>query len=89
MNTPMTSHHTDRKQAAALLSITAGALRPLRIPRIEPGVHPVLVGNRDYLRALRAAEMAAWEAGQPMALATSFSEVVARAEVECDEVDSR
>jgi hypothetical protein len=24
---------------------------------------PVLVGNRDYLRALRAAEMAAWNAG--------------------------
>ena len=24
---------------------------------------PVLVGNRSYLRALRAAEMAAWEAG--------------------------
>jgi hypothetical protein len=25
---------------------------------------PVLVGNRDYLRALRAAEMAAWNAGR-------------------------
>jgi hypothetical protein len=25
--------------------------------------HPVLVGDRHYLRALRAAEMAAWEAG--------------------------
>lgn len=25
---------------------------------------PVLVGNRNYLRALRAAEMAAWNAGR-------------------------
>lgn len=25
--------------------------------------HPVLVGPRQFLRALRAAEMAAWEAG--------------------------
>jgi len=31
-----------------------------------PQVHPVLRGERDYLRALRAAEMAAWEAGLPI-----------------------
>ena len=29
----------------------------------SPVSHPVLVGPRKYLRALRAAEMAAWEAG--------------------------
>jgi hypothetical protein len=36
------------------------AHRPVRLPR-----RPVLVGNRTYLRALRAAEMEAWDAGLP------------------------
>ena len=29
--------------------------------------HPVLAGDRSFLRRLRAAEMAAWEAGLPLA----------------------
>lgn len=34
------------------------ANKPVRLP-----ARPVLVGDRKYLRALRAAEMKAWEAG--------------------------
>ena len=44
-------------------------------------VHPVLVGSRCYLRALRAAEMAAWEAGLPVS-SVKLPETEARARVE-------
>jgi hypothetical protein len=44
-------------------------------------VHPLLVGSRRYLRALRAAEMAAWEAGLPVS-AVQLSETEVRAQVE-------
>ena len=47
----------------------------LRIPSVT--VHPVLRGDHKYLRALRAAEMAAWEAGLPLELARRFAEVMA------------
>jgi len=40
------------------LEHTPPAYRPARLP-----ARPVLVGDRNYLRALRAAEMKAWEAG--------------------------
>ena len=62
MINPALPTKTNRANAHALLSFTTRARR-LRIPRIEITTHPVLVGNRNYLRALRAAEMAAWEAG--------------------------
>jgi hypothetical protein len=39
--------------------------------------HPVLNGNREYLRALRAAEMAAWEASLPLDLAEPFAHAMA------------
>jgi hypothetical protein len=35
--------------------------------------HPVLVGDRDMLRKLRAAEMAAWEAVRPNSLSERAS----------------
>jgi hypothetical protein len=43
-------------------------------------VHPQLNGNRGFLRALRAAEMAAWEASLPLELSKSFAEAVAQSE---------
>ena len=47
----------------------------LRIPTVT--VHPILRGDQKYLRALRAAEMAAWEAALPLELAKTFAEVIA------------
>lgn len=44
-------------------------------------VHPVMNGDHRYLRALRAAEMAAWEASLPLDVARSFAETIARSEV--------
>jgi hypothetical protein len=41
-------------------------------------VHPVLHGNRRYLRALRAAEMVAWEENMPREIAEPFAEAMAR-----------
>ena len=51
-----------------------------RIPNVT--VHPVLLGEHKYLRALRMAEMAAWEASLPLDVAQSFAETIARSEVE-------
>ena len=45
-------------------------------------VHPVLHGDHKYLRVLRAAEMAAWDASLPLDVAQSFAETVARGEAE-------
>ena len=36
------------------------------LPPAHKPVRPVLIGNRQYLRALRAAEMRAWVAGIPL-----------------------
>jgi hypothetical protein len=47
-------------------------------------VHPQLSGNRGFLRALRAAEMAAWEASLPLELSRPFAEAVARSEQTSD-----
>jgi hypothetical protein len=33
------------------------------LPPAHKPIRPVLIGNRQYLRALRAMEMRAWEAG--------------------------
>ena len=47
-------------------------------------VHPVLNGDHKYLRVLRAAEMAAWDASLPLDVAQSFAEVIARTESKND-----
>lgn len=41
------------------------AARPQRVALRQPFAGPVLVGDRETLRRLRAAEMAAWEAVRP------------------------
>lgn len=64
MNNPSTPRKTHRRSASATLSIAARVSSRIKIPRVVVH-HPVLHGERDYLRALRAAEMAAWEAGRP------------------------
>ena len=51
-----------------------------RIPSVT--VHPVLHGDHKYLRVLRAAEMAAWDASLPLDVAQSFAETMARSETE-------
>jgi hypothetical protein len=51
-----------------------------RIPNVT--VHPVLHGHHKYLRTLRLAEMAAWEASLPLDMAQSFAETIARSEAE-------
>jgi len=70
----------DRRNAAAAESIAARFPGRLHIPRVEIAAHPVLRGNRNYLRALRAAEMAAWEASLPLELAVPFARAVAATE---------
>lgn len=48
------------------------ATSPRRIDPVRWPVHLVLTGDRDYLRALRAAEMVAWEAGLPASAARNL-----------------
>jgi len=43
--------------------LTDRSRNPVRIPAPLIGARPVFRGDRSYLRALRAAEMAAWNAG--------------------------
>ena len=69
-----------RKKSVAAETIAARFDAALRIPRVEVTTHPVLRGDRNYLRALRAAEMAAWEAMLPLELAASFAKAVAVSE---------
>ena len=58
MITPATPRNPSRDIAPAPPS------RAGRVFRCDPFItHPTLVGDRKYLRALRAAEMAAWHAG--------------------------
>jgi hypothetical protein len=60
---------------------TAARFEPRhRIPEVT--VHPVLNGDHRYLRALRAAEMAAWDASLPREIAKNFAESVARSEAQ-------
>jgi hypothetical protein len=49
----------------------AGKPRRIALPTIPARL--ILRGDRHYLRALRAAEMAAWQAGQPLAVNHSFT----------------
>jgi hypothetical protein len=66
-----------QRKSAAAETLAARFRAALRIPRVEVTTHPVLRGDRNYLRALRAAEMAAWEASLPLELAASFAHAVA------------
>lgn len=52
--------HSDPTSPFALLSNRSQ--RPLRIPDPALAPRPVLRGSKPYLRALRAAELAAWNA---------------------------
>jgi hypothetical protein len=55
---PATPRNPNRNIAPATPS------RAGRVFGCDPFItHPTLVGDRKYLRALRAAEMAAWDAG--------------------------
>jgi hypothetical protein len=76
----MTLRKAHQQNDAAALSIAARFTARLRIPHVAMTAHPVLTGDRNYLRALRAAEMAAWEAGLPLPLAASFAETIAETE---------
>ena len=66
--------------AAAAQSLAARFRSRLRIPPVQIVAHPVLSGSRNYLRALRAAEMAAWEASRPLKFPAPFAEAMAEAE---------
>ena len=61
MITPL-PNKSGRRNTFAELWIASATSSRLKIPRVAVH-HPVLSGNRDFLRDLRAAEMAAWEAG--------------------------
>jgi hypothetical protein len=61
---------------------TDSAAAPARPLRRQQVVHPVLRGRRSYLRALRAAEMIAWERNLPRELAGPFTEAMARSQQE-------
>jgi hypothetical protein len=47
--------------------VAARSTKSLRIPATMVPAHPVLVGDREMLRKLRAAEMATWESMTPKA----------------------
>jgi hypothetical protein len=79
------NNSTDRCTDEVRLAIMAPFAPRVRIPHVT--VHPVLSGDRNYLRTLRAAEMAAWEASLPLELAKSFAETVASTHQE--DVDDR
>jgi hypothetical protein len=49
-------HHDARREP-----LLVNRLQHLPLTRNSAPARPVLVGNRSYLRALRAAEMKAWE----------------------------
>ena len=46
--------------------LTARATKPVRIPPPIINARPVLRGDKSYLRALRAAEMALWNANMKL-----------------------
>ena len=73
MSIPLTPRRTHQRNAPATLSIAARVSSRMRIPRVLVH-HPVLFGDRNYLRALRAAEMAAWDAGFPVTEADLYLE---------------
>ena len=50
---------------AQLVLARTKSARPMRISLPVISARPGFRGNRHYLRALRAAEMAAWQAGRP------------------------
>ncbi|HXI69300.1 MAG TPA: hypothetical protein VNN22_02970 [Verrucomicrobiae bacterium] len=85
LNLSLTPNETQRCASAgsqtkaapfALLAQTRSS-KPLRIPLPAIAARPVLRGNRDYLRTLREAEMAAWNAGKKFALVLTFAAMLA------------
>ena len=62
MTTPATPRNSNRHPAPATSSLAGRVSFRDRAGHGQPA-HPVLVGDRKYLRALRAAEMAAWNRG--------------------------
>ena len=62
MNAFMRAKNSNRRTTPAELWIAAATSSRMKIPRVAVS-HPVLCGARNFLRDLRAAEMAAWEAG--------------------------
>lgn len=64
---------TDEQHGAKLLATVAAS----KSRRARATAHPVLRGERKYLRALRAAEMAAWDANLPRELAEPFAAALA------------
>ncbi|MEI9863475.1 MAG: hypothetical protein WDN00_02760 [Limisphaerales bacterium] len=74
-NLSLTPNETQRcvagsKSAGSPFALLAQARssKPMRIPLPAIAARPVLRGDRHYLRALRAAEMDAWQAGRPFVL---------------------
>ena len=80
MNAFMRAQKSIRRTTPAELWIAATTSSRMKIPHVAVH-HPVLRGDRNYLRDLRAAEMAAWEAGLSLKdyqRATTLLEQVAR-----------
>jgi len=63
-----------RKASFPTLLMVARSDRPLRIPVPVLPSRPLLRGDRAYLRALRAAEMKAWQASGGDAFRPQFAE---------------
>ncbi len=79
LNLSLTSNETQRCATGSKSGTSPSTLlaqsrsnKPLRIPLPAIAARPVLRGNRHYLRSLRAAEMAAWNAGKKFALALAL-----------------
>ena len=75
MSTLMKLVKRPASSSASVQTIERRFKHRLRIPAVT--VHPILHGDHKYLRALRAAEMAAWDAGLPLELARRFAEAIA------------
>ena len=62
MNAFIRGKKSSRRTTPAELWIASATSSRLKIPAVAVH-HPVLCGEGNFLRDLRAAEMAAWEAG--------------------------
>ena len=72
---PMNALAAPKNLSFALLAKRPG--KPMRIPPPIISARPVLRGDRHYLRALRAAEVAVWNAGiKPPAMSTSVRKIL-------------
>jgi hypothetical protein len=82
MNTPPPVACTARRDSPFSLLATRSK-SPLRIPPPIINARPILRGSKSYLRALRAAEMAIWNANRkfPVTIALLFAVVHAGARI--------